>query len=170
MNRLATMIERMQINRRQTQTFMAFLGVVIRQEAAERDTSLQVEEQRLLSALPGEANQHHLAWHLMHIATYEEGAFGPPPRQELWQRYRHGTEGTLPVPTLAQIEASLVASREYVLSLAASWADAMLDTVPTPPSEGEMTYGELLESVVWHEAHHVNQCHGNLLRQLAAGS
>lgn len=167
MNTLQTMLDRCRLNRHQTHTFIAFLKAVIRQEAKERGSHPEDEEARLLTALPGQGTRHHLAWHLMHIAMYEEGSFGPSPHHDLWQRYRHGTEPSAPIPTLQEIEGHLRSSRDYFLALAEVWHDGMLDTVPPDPSEGGMTYRQLLESVVWHEAHHVNQCHGNLLRQMA---
>lgn len=167
MNTLQTMLDRTRLNRHQTHTFIAFLKAVIRQEASERGTPLADEETRILTALPGSGTKHHLAWHLMHIAMYEEGSFGPTPHHDLWQRYRHGTELSQPVPSLDQIEITLKVSRNYFLDMASAWNDGMLDTVPPEPSEGDMTYRQLLESVVWHEAHHVNQCHGNLLRQMS---
>lgn len=168
MNTVQTLRERMQLNRHQTHVFLAFFKAVAAQEASECGTSQPVEEARLLTALPGQDNTHHLGWHLMHIALYEDGSFGPTPRRDLWLRYRHGTEGELPAPSLEEIETTLRTTRADFLERSRHWHDGMLDSVPDTPSEGNLTYRQLLESVVWHEAHHLNQCHGNLLRQLAS--
>ena len=168
MNTVQTMLERMQLNRHQTHVFLAFFKAVASQEAAERGTMRTAEEARMLAALPGQDNHHHLAWHLMHIALYEDGSFGPTPRRDLWLRYRHGTQGASTIPSLKEIEVVLRTTRADFLERSRNWHDGMLDTVPDEPSEGNLTYRQLLESVVWHETHHLNQCHGNLLRQLAS--
>ena len=124
MTSLSTTLERLELNRRQTMTFVAYLELLARQEAVERGTDLGQEAARLLEADPTGGRLGAIGWHLVHIALYEETAFGPSKHSELWdRRYKHGLLPGIAGMELTAIAETLAASRAYFSSLASTWRD-----------------------------------------------
>lgn len=168
MTRLSILLERMEENRRQTLRFVHYLELLAGHEARERSSSPEDEVQRLIAADPsggGPRGLGSIGWHLLHVAVYEEGCFGAPPRPELWRAFEHGRAPFVPDRSLAEIADDLARSRAELLRRAASWSEAMLDEVPPELAPGGASYRELLESVAWHEPHHLASCNENLRAQ-----
>lgn len=168
MTRLSVLLERMAENRRQTVRFVHYLKLLAGHEARERGSRPEDEVRRLITADPsggGARGLGSIAWHLLHVAVFEEGCFGVPPRPELWRRFEHGQPPFVPDGSLAEIENDLARCRAALLRRAGTWDEAMLDTVPAGLPPGGATYRELLESVAWHEPHHLGSCNENLRAQ-----
>lgn len=165
MTPLSTILMRMALNRKQTMAFVAYLELLARQEAKERGTDPEREAARILAADPTDGRLGPIGWHLLHIGLYEETAFGPSPHAELWSRYERGFRAGKSARSLETIAKTLEATRAHFTSLAERWSDDTLDRPLPRPSPDGSTYRELLESIVWHEPHHLNTCNENLRRQ-----
>ena len=168
MTRLPVILERMELNRQQTQRFINYVKLLARHEAQERGSRPEDEASRLVAADPSGGGPRALgsiAWHLLHISVHEEGCFGAPPRPELFQRYAHGQPPFVPEVSMGEIEADLQRTRARLLGLAEDWNETMLDTAPPDLPPDGMTYRDLLESAAWHEPHHLAICNENLRAQ-----
>ena len=172
MSHLSVMLQRLEENRRQTARFVAYLKLLARAEAGERGGGPEEEMTRLLAVDPGPGGRRSpgpIGWHLLHVAVFEEGCFGAPPRPELWARFDHGQPPFVPTLSLGEIESELAATRAGLLRLTGRLHDGLLDLVPPALEPAGQTYRELLETAVWHEPHHLAQCNDNLRLQSLAG-
>jgi hypothetical protein len=165
---LPTLVARMETNRRLTLRFLDYLHLVARAEARQHGSRVDAEAARLLTAQPKGWQEGCVAWNLLHVAVFEAGCAGPV-EEELWNRFRHGATpgGVDPVPTLAELAQRLADSRRALLRRLDEWAaDGGLER----PAAGTMQPAEsrrrVVDSAVWHEAHHLSLCDGNLRRQL----
>jgi DinB superfamily len=165
---LSVMLGRLAENRRQTARFIAYLKLLALNEARERGSRPEVELARLLAVDPGPGGRRSpgpIGWHLLHVAVFEEGCFGAPPRPELWERFAHGQPPFVPALSLEQIEGELATTRAGLLGLTGRLRDDLLDVTPPDVPPPGMTYRDLLEAAVWHEPHHLAQCNDNLRMQ-----
>jgi uncharacterized damage-inducible protein DinB len=111
---------------------------------------------------PGRA---HVAWQLMHVGITEE-LFATerlkgtkPGWPTLVPRFKGGSTPDDDIPSIDQLRDVLTSSREHLLSTAATFTDADLETIPPAFKERGWTVGRILQVIAWHEAHHQGQAH-----------
>ncbi len=165
--RLAVAVRRLRVNRRLTHHFMDYLDVVIGAEAKERASSRRVEEERLLTGGPGRdggAEMGGIAWNLLHVAAFEEACCGGP--VDGWEGLRHGAPPDRRSATLEEVSGRLRESRARFLARLAEWETGVdLDASSRRALQTGLTRRQLVESAIWHEAHHLTLCYENLSRQ-----
>jgi hypothetical protein len=166
MTPISVLLERIEENRGQTRRFLNYLKLLAGAEARELGTRPEDELERLAAADPSDGKGlGTIGWHLLHVAVYEEGCFGDGPRPELFRRFQHGNPPFVPEASLAEIARDLESSRAALLRRTAEWDESRLDAVPPGFPTGGETYGQLLESIAWHEPHHLAICNENLRAQ-----
>ncbi len=111
---------------------------------------------------PGRA---HIAWQLMHVGITEE-LFATerfkgtqPARADLVPRYKGGSTPDDQIPTAAEIRQVLAESREHLRATIQGLSAADLETVPPALAQRNLSIGNALKIIVWHEAHHQGQAH-----------
>jgi len=109
---------------------------------------------------PGRA---HIAWQLMHLAATDDRHLyvrikqGEPHDAELVRRFAGGSTPDDSIPALADIRSYLADRRAELLSHFRSLKEA--DLAVKPHDKAPWTYGEWLQVLTWHEAHHHGQAH-----------
>jgi uncharacterized damage-inducible protein DinB len=114
---------------------------------------------------PG-SGRAHVAWQLMHVAMTEE-LFATerlrPEKQtiyaELVPRFRGGSTVDDIIPTADEIRSALDQSRARLLETLKSFTDADLEWKPEALAARNLSFRDVLNILVWHEAHHQGQVH-----------
>lgn len=114
---------------------------------------------------PG-AGRAHVAWQLMHVAITEE-LFATerlrPEKQtiyaELIPRFRGGSTVDDIIPTAEEIHSTLDQSRARLIETLKSFSDTDLDWKPEALKARDLSFRDVLNILVWHEAHHQGQVH-----------
>jgi hypothetical protein len=105
----------------------------------------------------------HIAWQLMHIAATEDRHVhvrmkgGEAKDAELVRRFAGGSVPDDDIPALDAIRRYLEDRRRELLGLIATLSEADLPNKPNP--QAPWAYGEWLQVLAWHEAHHHGQAH-----------
>src|SRR5262249_37821090 len=109
---------------------------------------------------PGRA---HVAWQLMHVAATDDRHLnvrmrgGEATEPEFVRRYAGGSTPDEEVPSIAVIRAYLQSRREAMLAHLRGLSAADLERKPN--EQAPWAYGEWMEVLIWHEAHHHGQAH-----------
>lgn len=119
---------------------------------------------------PGRA---HSAWQLMHIAITEElfateRFLGSPAAwQDLVARFKGGSTPDDQITPPGSIRDHLAQSREHLLTTVKKFSPEDLGKVPEALKARNLTIGNALFILAWHEAHHQGQMHitQNLFKQ-----
>ncbi len=111
---------------------------------------------------PGRA---HVAWQLMHIGITEElfateRLVGTAPGcPSLVGRFRGGSTPDDDIPNVDEIHDVLDNSRGHLLTTISMFDEADLDAIPEHWAERGLSFGQILQVIAWHEAHHQGQAH-----------
>lgn len=152
MSILETTIAQMQFNR--TRTLASFERVLQFGDPAQA-----------LGWRPG-AGRAHIAWQFMHVAITEE-LFAterlrpekPTVMADLIPRFRGGSTVDDIIPTVEEIRLALDQSRERLTATLKTFSDADLEWKPEALKARDLRFRDVLQILVWHEAHHQGQVH-----------
>ena len=109
---------------------------------------------------PGRA---HIAWQLMHVAATEDRhvhvrmKLGEAREPEFVRRFAGGSVPDDDIPTLDVIRRYLEDRRRELFDVIGTLSDADLGNKPN--AQAPWAYGEWLQVLAWHEAHHHGQAH-----------
>lgn len=137
----------------------------IEEISANQTAGNEITEAEVLGWRPADGRAH-VAWQLMHIAITEDifaserlapsksGLF-----QDIWERFRGGSQPDDQVPGLSEIRKVLAESRQSLVETLNDLKDADLDVVPEGLAERGWTLRTVLQIISWHESHHQGQAH-----------
>jgi len=116
-----------------------------------------------------------IGWHLAHIAITEELFAServverPTDWAHLFDRFRGGSVANSDVPTAEELETLLAATRSNLVEVVEQFDESDLDRIPPPLAERGWSFGQALNVLAWHEAHHQGQAHAVLNLYLNRG-
>ena len=130
------------------------------------DRALKLTESTKALGWRAGAGRAHIDWQLMHVAITEE-LFATerlrPEKQtifaELIPRFRGGSTVDDIIPTAEEIRSTLDQSRVRLIETLKSFSDSDLEWKPESLKARNLSFRDVLNILVWHEAHHQGQVH-----------